>query len=107
MWTKIKDVVIAFWVYVVALVWRYPAMGHGVAAAIAVVLGGVLGVPTHVAVAVAGFYWGRELTQAKIWVKGMDARSVTDWSKNPQGIMQAVVPTVVAIVVAGIWLWLF
>jgi len=107
MWTRIKEIVEALWVYALQLAWAYPAAGHGVAAAIAVTVGAVVGVPTHVVAAVAAFYWGRELTQAKIWVKGLDARPLSDWSKNPDGLRQAIVPTAVAIVVAGIWLWLF
>jgi hypothetical protein len=107
MWTKIKEGAAALGVYALQLAWAYPAVGHGVAAAIAVIVGALMGVPTHVAAAVAAFYWGRELTQAKIWVKGLDARPISDWSKNPDGLRQAIVPTVVAIVIAGSWLWLF
>lgn len=92
---------------VVDMLWKYPAVGHGVAAFIAVLVGAVLGVPTHVAAAVSAFYWGREMTQAKIWTLGYDARPITDWSKNPNGIVQAAVPTAVAAIVAGLWLWVF
>jgi hypothetical protein len=104
MWNNVKEWAVdrLRWAHAWAL--TNPAVGHGLLALLVVLFGGWLGAPFMFASFIAGFYWGREMMQAKILTTG-ETVMPWDWSRNPTGIAQAAVPTAVGFGIASLWLF--